>query len=257
MLSDILRNMAFSLWYYGICLDSCYSVAFSDSMYSVLDMSCNFSFHTQAEEIYANRIVRDFNLGALPDCKPGVTLRAYLARKLHCSPMRISKKYAGNNVGKAMYLAKGTHSLPMHRPGMPVVPRAPNSPTEQAPLFNLEALFYRSIDCGSGNVSGACSSASSSAPTPSAGTSLGPTPPPLSFVPPADGTTCCIPPMYQQAAASQKGMPFYPGFVQVPHAPDQNNMPQHVPGPVSYSCIYLCFQFDCIGSSDPVFTVLC
>jgi len=192
---------------------------------------------TEAEETYANRLVKDFNLGALPDCKPGVTLRAYLARKLHCSPMRISKKYAGNNVGKAIYLGKGTPSLPMHtvRPGMPEASRAPNAPAaEQAPLFTLEALFYRSIDCGSGSVSGVCSSASSTAPTPSAGASLGPTPPPppLPFGLPADGTTC-IPPMYQQAAASQKGtgMPFYPGFVQVPHAPDQNNMPQHVPSP--------------------------
>jgi len=33
----------------------------------------------------------------------GMTLRAYLSRKLFCSPMRISKKFAGKGIGKLVY----------------------------------------------------------------------------------------------------------------------------------------------------------
>ena len=46
------------------------------------------------EEEYATRYIHYFSSGllALPD---GKTLRASLAEKLHCDPMRITKKYAG------------------------------------------------------------------------------------------------------------------------------------------------------------------
>ena len=59
-----------------------------------------FSFRTPEEENYSNRLVRDFLAGHLQDCADGTTLRAYLATKLCCSPMRISKKYAGQCIGK-------------------------------------------------------------------------------------------------------------------------------------------------------------
>jgi hypothetical protein len=36
----------------------------------------------------------------------GMTLRAYLSRKLFCSPMRISKKFAGRGIGKLVYTSK-------------------------------------------------------------------------------------------------------------------------------------------------------
>lgn len=36
----------------------------------------------------------------------GMTLRAYLSRKLFCSPMRISKKFAGKGIGKLVYMSQ-------------------------------------------------------------------------------------------------------------------------------------------------------
>lgn len=52
------------------------------------------------EETFANQLVIDFETGALTDCEDGCTLRSYLARKLNCAPMRISKKFAGRCIGK-------------------------------------------------------------------------------------------------------------------------------------------------------------
>jgi len=36
----------------------------------------------------------------------GMTMRAYLSQKLFCSPMRISKKFAGRGIGKLVYTSK-------------------------------------------------------------------------------------------------------------------------------------------------------
>jgi hypothetical protein len=55
---------------------------------------------TPEEERFADRLIRDFELGLLTDCEDGCTLRSYLAKKLNCAPMRISKKYAGQCIGK-------------------------------------------------------------------------------------------------------------------------------------------------------------
>ena len=52
------------------------------------------------EESFANKLVYDFETGCLEDCEEGTTLRSYLARKLNCAPMRISKKFAGRCIGK-------------------------------------------------------------------------------------------------------------------------------------------------------------
>ena len=52
------------------------------------------------EESLANQLVIDFENGALEDCDDGTTLRSYLARRLQCAPMRISKKFAGRCIGK-------------------------------------------------------------------------------------------------------------------------------------------------------------
>jgi hypothetical protein len=52
------------------------------------------------EEAYAAKLITDFDEGTLVDCENGVTLRVYLARKLNCAPMRISKKFAGKCIGK-------------------------------------------------------------------------------------------------------------------------------------------------------------
>ena len=48
-----------------------------------------------AEEAYAVLLIEYFEKGIIVECENGVTLRSFLSRKLHCSPMRISKKYAG------------------------------------------------------------------------------------------------------------------------------------------------------------------
>jgi hypothetical protein len=55
---------------------------------------------TIEEELYASRLIRAFESGNLEDCEEGTTLRAYLTKKLNCTPMRISKKYAGQGIGK-------------------------------------------------------------------------------------------------------------------------------------------------------------
>ena len=48
---------------------------------------------TQEEETYANKLIEAFKTGAIEDCEDGCTLRSFLATKLQCAPMRISKKY--------------------------------------------------------------------------------------------------------------------------------------------------------------------
>lgn len=54
------------------------------------------------EERFAKKLIEDFQSGILKDCEEGCTLRAYLARKLNCAPMRISKKFAGKCIGKVI-----------------------------------------------------------------------------------------------------------------------------------------------------------
>ncbi|CAM9747726.1 unnamed protein product [Choristocarpus tenellus] len=58
---------------------------------------------TNEEEAYTARIIHHFNLGVL-QLPEGTTLRAYLAQKLECDPMRITKKFTGSNcLGKRVY----------------------------------------------------------------------------------------------------------------------------------------------------------
>lgn len=58
------------------------------------------------EERYTNKIIECFNAGTLllPESAVRITLRAYLAEKLGCDPMRITKKYTGAScLGKRAY----------------------------------------------------------------------------------------------------------------------------------------------------------
>jgi hypothetical protein len=60
------------------------------------------------EERYANKVIEYFNAGILKldEAERGITLRAYLAQKLGCDPMRITKKYTGAScLGKRVYHA--------------------------------------------------------------------------------------------------------------------------------------------------------
>ena len=47
------------------------------------------------EEAFAVRLIADFDAGLIPALENGATLQAFLSKKLSCSAMRISKKYAG------------------------------------------------------------------------------------------------------------------------------------------------------------------
>ena len=55
---------------------------------------------TDKEEIFANKLIKQFQEGSLTDCVEGGTLRAYLSTRLNCAPMRISKKFSGLCIGK-------------------------------------------------------------------------------------------------------------------------------------------------------------
>lgn len=62
---------------------------------------------TPEEEEYANAVVREFNSGYL-DAQAGTTLRIYLSEKLQCDPMRITKKFTGNDsIGKRVFHPTG------------------------------------------------------------------------------------------------------------------------------------------------------
>ena len=87
---------------------------------------------TAVEEAYANILIELFEEGRIDEyekrmdsdgynnnndskdeSKPakfkienGMTLRFYLSRKLFCSPMRISKKFAGRGIGKLVYMSQ-------------------------------------------------------------------------------------------------------------------------------------------------------
>ena len=58
---------------------------------------------TTEEEAYANRLIQEFKAGLLP-LTDGTTLRTFLSKLLNCDPMRISKKFVGQNcIGKQVF----------------------------------------------------------------------------------------------------------------------------------------------------------
>lgn len=59
---------------------------------------------TREEEEYSAKIGELFQLGQLPNVPEGMTMRALLASVLNCSPMRVSKKFSGEQaIGKRSY----------------------------------------------------------------------------------------------------------------------------------------------------------
>jgi len=85
---------------------------------------------TPEEELYANILIELFEEGCVDEFEKemngdndptsdddkafkvsnGMTLRAYLSKKLFCSPMRISKKFAGRGIGKLVYMSQRSAS---------------------------------------------------------------------------------------------------------------------------------------------------
>ena len=58
---------------------------------------------TTEEENYASRLIQEFKSGLLP-LTDGTTLRTFLSKLLNCDPMRISKKFVGQNcIGKQVF----------------------------------------------------------------------------------------------------------------------------------------------------------
>lgn len=66
---------------------------------------------TQQEEDFAKKLILEFEAGTAKDCEDGCTLRAFLAKKLNCSAMRISKKFAGKVNGKVGFPCEYVHSV--------------------------------------------------------------------------------------------------------------------------------------------------
>jgi hypothetical protein len=58
------------------------------------------------EEEYANVLIDLFDKGLVSEVENGCTLRSFLSKKLFCAPMRITKKYAGQKIGKKIFLTK-------------------------------------------------------------------------------------------------------------------------------------------------------
>jgi len=86
---------------------------------------------TMEEEKYAKDLVQQFENGTVSNCDNGSTLRAFLSRRLHCAPMRISKKFAGQGIGKHVFLSRAS-------PGSEFA-------TARTKLHELEMQFYKSL----------------------------------------------------------------------------------------------------------------
>lgn len=91
---------------------------------------------TREEEAYAKLLIELFEKGQI-DEKNGSTLRSFLSRKLHCPPMRISKKYAGTGIGKMVFLSKNGFGGVGEEVGSP----AYNSNIQR--LQQAESNFYK------------------------------------------------------------------------------------------------------------------
>nr|EWM28900.1 hypothetical protein Naga_100822g1 [Nannochloropsis gaditana] len=88
---------------------------------------------TPEEEVYVNRVTEAFHQGLLP-LAAGTTLRSYLADKLNCDPMRITKKFSGvGSIGKCIF-----------HPCMP--PQPLKMAEAMVELDRLEAIWRRRLE---------------------------------------------------------------------------------------------------------------
>ena len=90
---------------------------------------------TPEESAYANRLIVEFRRGALP-LPPNVTLREFLSKSLRCDPMRITKKFEGDNsLRKVVY-----------RPASDAVRDAAAANAVRGEVKALEDAFLRRIE---------------------------------------------------------------------------------------------------------------
>lgn len=123
------------------------------------------SSYYQAEIEYAMEIIQDFRRGNLPDCPNGATLRQYLAKKLHCNPMRLSKKLS-KAMGNTPDSSLGGGNAGSNGPGY--AHRAATSAAPNQRRVALERAFHEAtLDRKAVLASSAANSVcSSKAPTP-------------------------------------------------------------------------------------------
>ena len=87
---------------------------------------------TPEEQNFSEVLIQAFLAGLVPDCADGTTLRAFLSRRLHCAPMRITKKFAGATLGKSIFSRTGQLDA-----------------GDAANLRRLESLFVRAEETNS------------------------------------------------------------------------------------------------------------
>ena len=97
------------------------------------------------EETFADLLIELFEKGQINE-NNGCTLRSFLARKLHCVPMRISKKYAGKGIGKMVFVSK-TNIVGFEGVG------SSSYDANIARLRDAEAQFYQAISPDGSRVS--------------------------------------------------------------------------------------------------------
>jgi len=111
---------------------------------------------TVEEEEFTSRIIHHLSVGTL-SLPEGMTLRSYLAEKLSCDPMRITKKFAGAScLGKYMGgLMGASGSAANQRPPMTSV----DVDSAKAELLQLEHRFRMRVEHGQSGCLGAAAQA--------------------------------------------------------------------------------------------------
>ena len=67
-------------------------------------------------------------------------MRAYLARKLNCAPMRISKKFAGRCIGKLVFSRKSSMNLGASNMNESHLPNTNSNGNIKSKLSHLEEV---------------------------------------------------------------------------------------------------------------------
>ncbi|KAG9401448.1 hypothetical protein AC1031_009312 [Aphanomyces cochlioides] len=94
---------------------------------------------TDDEISYVRRLSLDFKAGLLPDVPRGTSLRPWLARKLRCDPMRLSKKF--NQGSKLLGIHKYKFKEEMFNGLSPEIKRR-----RECELKALEAKFEQQVE---------------------------------------------------------------------------------------------------------------